>query len=155
MKGSQHHHLHTNSLVSTTLVRPPSSNNVLDNLTGQEHSLQIIPIVGMGGIYKTTLAINIYTKPLIDQHFDIRAWVIISQEYSRRNILQILCQEITGNSKDLTSRMSEDELGVKLYHLCGRRTSHLKTSCMSDYLAELSACVSKLKSTEGANEQVY
>ncbi|KAL8458621.1 hypothetical protein ACS0TY_036221 [Phlomoides rotata] len=53
----------------------------MDKLTGQQCNLQIIPIVGMGGIGKTTLARNIYAKQLIKEHFDICAWATISQEY--------------------------------------------------------------------------
>ncbi|KAL8538146.1 hypothetical protein ACS0TY_000198 [Phlomoides rotata] len=96
-------------------------NDVLDKLTGQRSGLQIIPIVGMGGIGKTTFARNIYAKPLIDQYFDIRAWVTISQEFSRGKFLQVLCQEVKGSIIDL-SQMSEDEIGLSLYqHLWGRR----------------------------------
>ncbi|KAL7115228.1 hypothetical protein ACP275_04G171700 [Erythranthe tilingii] len=54
----------------------------LDALTGRKSSLQIIPIVGMGGIGKTTLARNAYESRLIVNHFDICAWATISQEYS-------------------------------------------------------------------------
>ncbi|EYU29911.1 hypothetical protein MIMGU_mgv11b018434mg, partial [Erythranthe guttata] len=45
---------------------------VMDKLTRQQSNLRIIPIVGMGGIGKTTLVRNAYAKPLIVHHFDCR-----------------------------------------------------------------------------------
>ncbi|KAL8538119.1 hypothetical protein ACS0TY_000177 [Phlomoides rotata] len=79
---------------------------VLDQLSGQRSDLQIISIDGMGGIGKTTFAIHIYAHPLIVQHFDILAWVTISQAYSRR---QILLQ--VHSPEDIGSEMSDAELG--------------------------------------------
>ncbi|XP_073034303.1 putative late blight resistance protein homolog R1B-14 [Primulina eburnea] len=67
---------------------------IKDRVTGYESNLQIIPIVGTGGIGKTTLARNVYSDHLIEQHFDVRHWVTVSQEYSVPEVLQrLLCNE--------------------------------------------------------------
>ncbi|GFQ02747.1 putative late blight resistance protein homolog r1a-6 [Phtheirospermum japonicum] len=96
---------------------------VMDKLTGHQSNLRIIPIVGMGGIGKTTLAKYIYVNPVISQHFDFRGWATVSQGYNSKEILLevLLCLETTGSRGSL-SHMSEDKLGNELYKsLFGRR----------------------------------
>ncbi|KAL0322263.1 UNVERIFIED_CONTAM: Disease resistance protein RPP13 [Sesamum calycinum] len=73
-------------------------------LSGQSSSqLQVIPIYGMGGIGKTTLALNVYDDPLTVEHFDIRAWVTVSQDYSAREILSnlLLSMKIFNTGSDI------------------------------------------------------
>ncbi|KAK4433085.1 Disease resistance RPP13-like protein 4 [Sesamum alatum] len=80
---------------SSGLAAPPSADKdiivgfedklmaIKTHLFGQSSSkLQVIPIYGMGGIDKTTLALNVYDDPLTVEHFDIRAWATVSQDYS-------------------------------------------------------------------------
>ncbi|KAG8379655.1 hypothetical protein BUALT_Bualt07G0111700 [Buddleja alternifolia] len=97
---------------------------IMEKLATKKSKLQMISIVGMGGIGKTTLATNVYENPFIVQHFDIRAWVTISQEYNVREILLHLLYDVEGGKDSIeklsafTDRMdkkSDEQLGEQLY----------------------------------------
>ncbi|KAL2243761.1 UNVERIFIED_CONTAM: putative late blight resistance protein R1A-10 [Sesamum indicum] len=91
---------------------------IVDKLTRGEPDLQILPIVGMGGIGKTTLAQNIFDHPYTVHYFPKRIWLTISQEYSLREILSSLLH----NGKKQESNQTEAELGQRLYQsLFGER----------------------------------
>ncbi|XP_047958462.1 putative late blight resistance protein homolog R1B-16 [Salvia hispanica] len=93
---------------------------VLDKLAGNQLNLQIIPITGMGGIGKTTLAMNLFENALVKERFNIRAWTTISQTYNVRETLREVLFRASG--RDSSSDLSEDKLGQNLYQfLFGRR----------------------------------
>ncbi|XP_047953312.1 putative late blight resistance protein homolog R1B-16 [Salvia hispanica] len=101
-----------------------ASREIMDKLTNgvDDRQLQVIPIVGMGGIGKTTLAKHVYALPYIKEHFDIRAWVTISQNFDTREILCELLSQANRKSKEQMSEMSEYEVGEALHkYLFNRR----------------------------------
>ncbi|XP_019177608.1 PREDICTED: putative late blight resistance protein homolog R1A-3 [Ipomoea nil] len=50
-------------------------------------NLQVIPLVGEGGIGKTTLAKRVYGNPTTIGWFHIRAWVVVSQVHNLKEML--------------------------------------------------------------------
>ncbi|XP_073147207.1 putative late blight resistance protein homolog R1B-14 [Henckelia pumila] len=84
---------------------------IMDWLTSSSSKLEVMSIVGMGGIGKTTLARNVFDDPLIVYQFDIRSWVTVSQEYQVSEILA----RLLGRSTSEQSQESEGKLAQRLY----------------------------------------
>ncbi|GFP83586.1 putative late blight resistance protein homolog r1a-6 [Phtheirospermum japonicum] len=75
-----------------------------DQLTGSPYNLEILTIVGMGGIGKSTLAKIVYDDPLTVYYFDVRAWITVSQEYQVKNILLSLIRSVSQLTDDICVR---------------------------------------------------
>ncbi|KAL2492469.1 putative disease resistance RPP8-like protein 4 [Abeliophyllum distichum] len=88
---------------------------IKERLTGSPSKLEILSIVGMGGIGKTTFARNVYDDPLIKYRVDARAWTTISQEYNVQKMLTELLES--------TNYQSNIENLAEKLHKClkGRR----------------------------------
>ncbi|XP_022764728.1 putative disease resistance protein At3g14460 [Durio zibethinus] len=93
------------SLVNETYVRGRNKEKqeildlVLSN-NGCEGGVSVIPIVGMGGIGKTTLAQLVYNDDSIKDHFDLTSWVCVSNEFDVVKITKAVLQSVTSEPCD-------------------------------------------------------
>ncbi|XP_058204533.1 disease resistance protein RGA2-like [Rhododendron vialii] len=86
----------TSSFVNTVTVigRDADKEKLVRSLlsSGDEENVAIIPIVGMGGLGKTTFAQLVYNDDRIQKHFTKRLWVCISNDFDFKTILIKLLQ---------------------------------------------------------------
>ncbi|XP_075662066.1 putative disease resistance protein RGA3 isoform X1 [Castanea sativa] len=73
-------------------------------LNAANQQLSVIPIVGMAGLGKTTLAKLVYDHELVREHFDKTIWVCVSNEFEDKRILREILESLTCNSSSLENK---------------------------------------------------
>ncbi|KAJ0499665.1 putative P-loop containing nucleoside triphosphate hydrolase [Helianthus annuus] len=67
-------------------------------------NFSIVPIVGMGGLGKTTLAKLLYDDAEVKKHFELKAWVSVSDQFDICNISKVILQSVKGEDKEFTDQ---------------------------------------------------
>ncbi|KAL2509916.1 Disease resistance RPP8-like protein 3 [Forsythia ovata] len=86
---------------------------VIELLTRESDELEVVSIVGMPGLGKTTLANLIYHHPHMEYEFYNRAWVYISQEYSRKEVFLNICGHFA-KPRDEMYKMTDENIAKEL-----------------------------------------
>uniref|UniRef100_F6HVC0 Disease resistance RPP13-like protein 1 n=1 Tax=Vitis vinifera TaxID=29760 RepID=F6HVC0_VITVI len=78
--------------------RDDDKNKIVDLLLSDESA--VVPIIGMGGLGKTTLARFAYNDDAVVKHFSPRAWVCVSDEFDVVKITKAILGAISQLSND-------------------------------------------------------
>ncbi|KAL2326989.1 hypothetical protein Fmac_020416 [Flemingia macrophylla] len=92
-------HSHVN--LSNVVGREHDKQNIIKLLVedGHDQCLSVIPIVGMGGLGKTTLAKLVFNDTGIDQCFTLKMWVCVSNDFELRNVLIKIINSLLPNEE--------------------------------------------------------
>ncbi|CAN1286685.1 Putative disease resistance protein RGA4 [Linum perenne] len=92
----------TDSCPPTIVVgREDDKKNIIQLLLSSNFGakLSVFPIVGIGGLGKTTLAQLVFDDYQVQAHFGIKVWVHVSQSFDVKVILEKMLQSITRQSQ--------------------------------------------------------
>ncbi|KAH0722798.1 hypothetical protein KY289_005842 [Solanum tuberosum] len=81
-----------------------------------------IPIAGMGGLGKTTMAKRIFNDEQIEKHFEKRVWLCLPEMSETKSFLQLILESLTKRkvevqSRDIIVKTLQDELAGRKYLL--------------------------------------
>ncbi|KAH0756938.1 hypothetical protein KY290_020431 [Solanum tuberosum] len=106
----------SSSFVEVTVGHEEDEARIISQLLDEHESeLDVISIVGMPGLGKTTLANKVYNNTLVASHFNVRAKCTVSQKYNKSKVLQEILQQVTGSGGKESENDRAEKLRVALY----------------------------------------
>ncbi|OWM88030.1 hypothetical protein CDL15_Pgr016603 [Punica granatum] len=97
---------HQRRLPSTYLAEPfilgrdNDREAIMNFLMDENEDLSVIPIVGMGGLGKTTLARLVYNDEKVKGSFPVRAWACVSDEFDVLAVMRTIFLQIMGRAHE-------------------------------------------------------
>ncbi|XP_027117825.1 disease resistance protein RGA2-like [Coffea arabica] len=113
----------TDSVVAPMVGRADDESKIVKMmLSRSEKVVSVLPIIGMGGLGKTTLAKSVYNNKQIDEHFDIKIWVCVSKKVPIVELFKLILVQLTGEKVEVDDRnvvvgKIGNQLGGKRYFL--------------------------------------
>ncbi|XP_022883830.1 putative disease resistance RPP13-like protein 1 [Olea europaea var. sylvestris] len=95
--------LKTNSYIDVSEVRgrDVDKNTLVSKLlseSSQSDGFHVVSVVGMGGIGKTTLAQMVYNCDSVEQDFERKMWVCVSEPFDEVRVAKAIVEDLEGNA---------------------------------------------------------
>ncbi|KAG1354946.1 Disease resistance protein RGA3 [Cocos nucifera] len=100
--------LQTTSMNSTdALGREHDKQRIVERLISSdgvvEAGISVLPVLGMGGLGKTTLAQLVYNDEIVEKHFELRLWVHVSHDFNVVKLSKAIIESIDSLVCDSTN----------------------------------------------------
>ncbi|XP_047338556.1 putative disease resistance protein RGA3 [Impatiens glandulifera] len=89
---------------------------LVNNTSGAcvDKKLSVLPIVGIGGLGKTTLAQTVFNDEEISKHFETKIWVCVSDEFDIQLVMRAILEEkAEARSEELQKKVREKLSGKR------------------------------------------
>ncbi|OEL32884.1 putative disease resistance protein RGA1 [Dichanthelium oligosanthes] len=84
-----------------------------------QHNVQVLPIIGMGGLGKTTLAKMVFNDSRVQKHFELKMWYCVSENFEATAIVKSIIELATNKRCDLPDTI--ELLRGRLQEVLGRK----------------------------------
>ncbi|XP_055820927.1 putative disease resistance protein RGA3 isoform X2 [Solanum dulcamara] len=71
---------------------------ILINNVSDTQELSVLPILGMGGLGKTTLAQMVFNNQRVTEHFKLKIWVCVSDDFDEKRLIKAIVESIEGKA---------------------------------------------------------
>ncbi|CDP21722.1 unnamed protein product [Coffea canephora] len=111
-------------------------------LTPSERVVSVIPITGMGGLGKTTLAKSVYNNTKIDENFGIKSWVCVARKIDIVELFKLILKSLTRTKVEVDDREAivqeiRGKLGEKRFLLVLDDVWNCEPGLWSDFFTTL------------------
>ncbi|XP_045823030.1 putative disease resistance RPP13-like protein 1 [Trifolium pratense] len=103
------HRPHSSSVGNESVMvgRKNEKQTIMNMLLSQKdttsNNIGVVAILGMGGLGKTTLAQLLYNDEKVQQHFDMKAWACVSDDFDTMRVTKSLLESITSKTWESTN----------------------------------------------------
>ncbi|XXG41228.1 hypothetical protein AAC387_Pa01g1738 [Persea americana] len=84
-----------------------------DDSLASDSGMQVVPICGMGGLGKTTLAQLIHNDERVMNHFDVSVWVYVSEDFDLIRLTKAIAEFVLPGSAPLLTSLDRIQVSVQ------------------------------------------
>ncbi|KAJ0716533.1 putative P-loop containing nucleoside triphosphate hydrolase [Helianthus annuus] len=95
------------SVIGREVEKEKLLNKLLGNDGSSKENFSLVPIVGMGGIGKTTLARLLYNDIKVQSHFELRVWICVSDDFDIFKISKTVFQDVSKKKNESFENLNQ------------------------------------------------